>query len=462
MPRAIIYTRVSSDSTGRGRSVTEQETECRALCETKGWPVANVFTDNDIGASRWSRKDRPAYRELSDALLAGDVLVTWEASRAQRDLSAYVELRDLCAERGVLWCYSGRTYDLSRGDDRFSTGLDALLSEKEAEQTRERVLRGVRANAAAGRPHGRLPYGYRIIRNPTTGEAIDRVPDEAEAPIVREIVRRSVEGESMYSITADLNARGVPAPRPRADGTPNVWAPSNARRMVSSPTYIGKRTHHGQIVGDAVWEPIVSAEDYEAMMAVFADPARKTTTGHHPRWLLSGIVVCGACGGKSKVARSHGYTSYTCKDGFHTSRRTEHMDRIVTKAVVDRLKSDDILASMSASKTVGEDVMAEAKALRARLDAFVDNAADGELSPAALARIEAKLLPQIADAERRARSAVMSPLLAKLAGPDAERLFAAADIMEKREAITALVRVVMRPTRKSKTFDPTTVDITFI
>jgi hypothetical protein len=34
--------------------------------------------------------------------------------------------------------------------------------------------------------------------------------------------------------------------------------------------------------------------------------------------------------------------------------------------------------------------------------------------------------------------------------------------MEKREAITALVRVVMRPTRKSKTFDPTTVDITFI
>src|ERR1700687_5300489 len=61
--------------------------------------------------SRYSTKDRPEYKKLAKILKPGDVLVTWEASRAQRDLAAYVTLRDLCAERGVLLSYSGRTYD---------------------------------------------------------------------------------------------------------------------------------------------------------------------------------------------------------------------------------------------------------------------------------------------------------------------------------------------------------------
>jgi site-specific DNA recombinase len=82
------------------------------------------------------------------------------------DLAAYVELRDLCTGRGVFWSYSGKLHDLSNGDDRFSTGLDALLAEKEAEQISERVLRGKRKAAAEGRPSGRPPYGYRRQINP--------------------------------------------------------------------------------------------------------------------------------------------------------------------------------------------------------------------------------------------------------------------------------------------------------
>ncbi|MDV2477418.1 hypothetical protein F8M49_22210 [Rhodococcus zopfii] len=58
-----------------------------------GWTVAEVFTDNDIGASRYSGKDRPAWRKIREILQTGDVLVTWAASRAQRDLNAYMELR---------------------------------------------------------------------------------------------------------------------------------------------------------------------------------------------------------------------------------------------------------------------------------------------------------------------------------------------------------------------------------
>lgn len=62
------------------------------MCEREGWEISEVLTDNDIGASRFSGKDRPAWRRLHDTLGAGDVLVTWVASRAQRDLGTdYVE-----------------------------------------------------------------------------------------------------------------------------------------------------------------------------------------------------------------------------------------------------------------------------------------------------------------------------------------------------------------------------------
>jgi DNA invertase Pin-like site-specific DNA recombinase len=82
--RAIIYTRVSADQTGQGRSVASQEAECRAMCDRNGWEVAEVLCDNDIGASRWSGKKRPEYRRLTEVLRQGDVLVTWEASGLQR------------------------------------------------------------------------------------------------------------------------------------------------------------------------------------------------------------------------------------------------------------------------------------------------------------------------------------------------------------------------------------------
>jgi site-specific DNA recombinase len=88
--RAVIYTRVSSDPRGIGRSVEEQEADCRTIAEREGWSVVAVFVDNDRGASRFSNGHRPEYGKLVDYLAGdvADVLVTWEASRTQRDLDA--------------------------------------------------------------------------------------------------------------------------------------------------------------------------------------------------------------------------------------------------------------------------------------------------------------------------------------------------------------------------------------
>lgn len=445
--RAVIYCRVSSDPHQRGKSVTEQEAECRALAEKNGWDIAEpVLVDNDRGASRYSRGERPAYKQLADILRTGDVLVTWEASRAQRDLAAYLQLRELCTERGVLWCYSGKVHDLTAGDDRFITGLDALLAEKEVEQSRERILRAVRANAAAGKPHGKLPYGYMIVRDPTTGDPVDRVPDPETAPIVREAFGRVLSGEPLNVVVRDLNARGIPGPRPRRDGTPAPWIAVTLRKIIESPTYAGLRTHRGEVIGPATWEPLVTAEDHERMRALLADPARLTHRGCEPRWLLSGIALCGVCDARLRAQRNRTNMSYMCTNGFHVSRKTGNLDTYVVENVIRRLEGQDLAFGLDDADIELTQAREAAAALQRRLDAFADEAATGALSPSALARVEARIAPQIAAAEKRVRSLISSPLVAELAGRDAREKWFALPIRQQRELLRAVVDVRVLPT----------------
>jgi site-specific DNA recombinase len=470
--RAIIYTRVSSDPNDRGRSVTEQEAECRAVCARDRWDVVAVFGDNDRSASRYATKQRPEHQKLIRYIEAGgaDVLVTWEASRAQRDLRAYADLRDLCEQRGVLLSYSGRTYDMAESDDRFSTGLDALLAERESDQTRKRVLRAVRANADKGRPHGKLLYGYRREYDPATRELIGQVPDEqdtvdetgtvvrgATAPIVREAARRVLSGETPYAVAQDLNRRGVPTPRGAARG----WDLTQVKRLCVNPGYAGKRTHRGKVIGPASWPPILDETTHLALVAKLGDPARRSQRDSAVKHLLSGIAVCGVCGGRLRVQKNRGFLAYLCVDGFHVSRRETDVDEYVTEVVLCRLERPDLAdAFTDTADAETAAALAEAREKRARLDGFYDAAAAGELSPQALSRIEARLLPEIEAAEQRALPRFTSPLVTEVAGSEARERWERLPITARREVISTLMTIrIMPSTRGRRTFDPESVAI---
>lgn len=449
--RAILYCRVSSDPRQHGKSVSEQETECRAVATRNGWNIGEVLVDNDRGASRYSRKDRPAYRRLAEILAAGDVLVTWEASRAQRDLKAYLQLRDLCAEREVLWCYSGKVHDLTAGDDRFTTGLDALIAEREVEMSRDRVLRAARANAAAGRPHGKPAYGYRIVRDPDTGQPVDRVPDPVAAPVVREILTRVLSGDSVYAITTDLTARRIPAPHQPRDAEPEPWGRTTVRRIAANPTYAGLRTHHGKIVGPGTWEALITPDEHQRIVAMLNDPSRLKHRGNAPRWLLSGIGVCGVCGATVRRLKGHGRDIYVCRVGGCTSRPVDLLDAYVEELVLRRLESQDFAASLEVTDDAYAAAVEDARALRQRLDGFTDSAAEGELSPAALARIEAKLRPKIEAADARVRALVASPHVARMSGFGARERWKLLTVRDRRELVQTIVKVEVFPMGRGHT-----------
>jgi site-specific DNA recombinase len=443
--RALIYARVSSDPRGLGRSVAEQEVDCRAVAAREGWAVTGVLVDNDRGASRHSTGARPAFDRLAQAVSAGecDVLLTWEASRFQRDLAVYVELRELCRVAGVQWSYSGRTYDLSRTDDRLTTGLDALLAERESDMTRERVRRAMASAAVAGRPHGRPLYGYT-----RTADSQEIDPDAAD--VVREAAMRVAGGEALSGVAADLNARGILSPGGRR------WELTQIRRLVTNPAYVGQRVHRGKIVGPANWPAIVDDETYWTNVSRISDPRRKTTRPGAVRHLLTGLATCGVCGGRigSQLNRG-GYRAYLCRVGFCVSRKESDVDAFVSAVMAARLALPDVLAVDDRGAVAARGEVAE---LRARLEGFYDAAASGAVTPAALARIEARLLPEIEAAETRSRRVSPAPALRAVAGND----WAALPITVKRELISLLAVVRILPTvGGQRTFDPTRIDVSW-
>ncbi|EOM77759.1 recombinase family protein [Rhodococcus rhodnii] len=463
--RAIIYCRVSSDAEGRSRSVGEQEAECRAVCERNGWPVAEVLADNDVGVSRYSRvKDRPAYDRLKQILRPGDVLVLWEASRASRRLDGYVELRDLCASRGVLWNIGGQTYDPAKSNDRVMTGIRAILSEDEAEQTRQRVQRAHRHNAEAGRAHG-TAFGYRVARDPDTGRAgildpatgnlVTRQLHPEQAPIVREMATRVLAGESVWAIAKDLNERGVPTARGAAKWHSNVIS-----MMLKKPTYAGLRAHHGALSpAEAQWEPIITVEQHRALVAILSDPTRRTQRGTQPRHLLSGIATCGVCGGRMTRFLSMGRNSYRCHDNGCVSRIAEPVERMVEEVLLRRLELIDGIAELEPPDV--STALSEVQELRDRLAGFADDAAEGKVSRESFYRIEARLREQIGAAERRARR-TLPKIVEELVGPNARANWKVMGIDGRRAVARALLTVEIRKApRSGRRFLPEYVHVDF-
>jgi DNA invertase Pin-like site-specific DNA recombinase len=173
------------------------------------------------------RKTRKDWHRLLGDLDQGliDVIITWEPSRADRDLETWVAFVAKCRARGVLIHITGEDETLdartpSHWHRLIEGGLDAAM---ESEKISKRTRRGVAAAAVAGAFHGDCPYGYeRVIvgERPTRHgpkPIREQRPHPVHADVVREIFERG-RNDPIIAIMKDLNGRGVLAPASDAQG----------------------------------------------------------------------------------------------------------------------------------------------------------------------------------------------------------------------------------------------------
>ena len=397
LERGAIYGRLSKDRSGLSENVEIQVAECRGYAVEEEIEVGGVFADNDISASRYSRRPRPGYEALLAAIRAGrvEVVLVTEMTRLYRRMEELLDLIRLAESTALrrIETTSGLGYDLSTGEgihNAINAVNNAML---ESRQISDRIKRKKRVRAAQGLPNGGArPYGY---------ESGGMVVREAEAAVLREVARRAIAGESFTTITLDLNERGVPT----AKGT--AWRVSNLQRLVLSKRYLGVRTHHGA-EHPAQWPAIFSPEEHELLVAASKARQREWTNGRPGArtYLLTGLAVCGRCGSpmvgsrKQEAPDDPAQRRYRCRKVDPHGRATgcgqvfraaEPLELFVSRAVLHRFDSPEVALALAPREQ--EDkirrLVERYDRQRQKLDELVDDYAADLLSKAQFARAKA-------------------------------------------------------------------------
>lgn len=469
---AYLYGRNSRDMKKKGieSSVGDQLADGREICDANGWPIKREFADPGRSASRYAKRERKDFEEMIAGIEAGEcrILVAWEASRYYRDLEVYVRLRSVCMAAGVLLCYNGTVYDLSKRADRKATAQDALQAEDEAEGIRDRNLRTVRLNAKAGNPHGRILWGYARRYDPDTGDLAEQYPHPDRAKIVKKIFDRVAAGETEYSILQNLRAEGERLPDIR-------WEQHHLREMLRNPAYKGRRIHQGTDVGKATWPALVKAETFDAVQMIISRPERQTTRSSAVAHLLSGLGRCGECGTLPplRVLKNRNYLAYQCPEKFNTVMREDKLDAYVEEAVIEWLGSKAAAAAfatnseqerMTAARLRESQMQAQLNEARAQAAKFGPGG-QPMLSIQSLAALEATLTPLIAEARQEAEAVTVPPLLRGIIGqPNVDAIWDDLSMAQRRAVLRAVVniRLMKARARGVRTIEPGRIVLTFV
>ena len=451
----VIYTRVSLDRTGEALAVARQEEECRALAERLGMTVVKVYTDNDISAT--SGKVRPDFEAMLKAKPAA--IIAWHQDRLLRLTR---DLERVIALNVPVYTVTAGTLDLTTPAGRAVARTVAAWSQYEGEQKATRQVAANRQRAAKGEPSGSVGYGYR--RGSAGLEIV-----ESEAAIVREVARRLLDGESLRSIAADLNERGVQSPR-RTAGS-GRWSGTTLRQMILRESLAGLRRYRGEVIGEGNWPAIISRDEHDRIVAMLNDPSRKRQyVGRTPKYLLSGIALCGRCGGKMKRFPGRKSTtksgtrrqppSYACTECLRIRRKQESVDERVEEAIIAWLSKP----SAAQLLTQGDaDAVQEARAAIEAIDARMANAADmfaaGDIDAAQLARITERLRSDRAQAQTTMEAALPAAIPTDLIGANARHVWDGLSMDTKRTIVTTLATVTILPSGSGKSWDPESVQV---
>ncbi len=452
-----IYARISRDDQGDALGVARQLEDCEREAERRGWPVVRRYVDNDVSA--YSGKSRPEYTALLADVEAGavDAVIVWDVDRLTRTPAELESFIDLADRHRLSLASIGGEVDLSTPQGRLTARIKGSVARHEVEQQSRRLRRKFQANAAAGVPHGPIPFGYRMEtdrdeRGKVTGRRYVIVEDEAA--LLRDWYARVIAGETLRSIAKEAAANGV-----RSRGG-KVMEGVSIGRMLRRPLYIGQRVHKGEVIGPGQWEPIVDEGTWSQAVAVLSDPNRVPTRGPEPRYLGSGIYRCGRCGtGMRPIVSAQDKPgsrppTYGCPGCNRLARKMEPVDEVVNAVMVARLSRPDTVLDLAADPGKLREAIAHRDGLTARLDTAADQFAEGTITARQLTRITERLTADLTEAERRVASLQPSRVLDGMTGPGAAEAWHSASLEKRRTILRELVTITIQPTGPGIRFEP--------
>lgn len=383
---AAVYLRISLDKTGEELGVTRQREDCLAECKRRGWTPVE-YVDNDLSASRFARKDRPAYQRMLADMRDGKVqaVVTYKADRLHRKPSEGEEFIDIANAKHIELATVTGFFELSTSEGRAMYRQMCGWAAYESDVKSDRQCRAAKQLAERGKPKWRKAFGYLPETRPKEEDDGTRQPDERTAPLVKEAYRMVLAGNSLGDICRMLNgarAYGL-------NGKP--WTATTISLFLRNPRNAGLRAHNGEIVGQGTWPGLVDENTWHDAQSVLNQPSRKPGRKSVQKHLLTGMLTCGKCGhhlsgmwgtqAHKDSPKAHSIV-YGCKGCRGVSIRAEHVEPLLSRYVAERLSRPDAIDLLLAEQHDTEQAQAtrdELSGLYARLDTIAADYAEGLL-----------------------------------------------------------------------------------
>jgi site-specific DNA recombinase len=358
MTRAVIYARYSSDNQ-RDASIEDQVRQCRARIDQEGWQTGEVYSDHAISGATTLR---PGYQKMLEDARAGrfEVLVAEALDRLSRDQENVAGLFKQLSFAGV------RLFTLSEGEvSELHVGLKGTMNALFLKDLAQKTRRGLEGRVRQGKSGGGLCFGYDVVHSvDTAGEPVhgERRINQIESAIVRRIFEEFAEGRSPRAIAGALNKEDIPGPAGKNWGPSTIYG--NWRRgtgILNNELYVGRLVWnrqqfikdpntgrrqarpnpeskrivegvpHLRILDDVLWKLVKERQRESRSRVMTKDQGVRSERARRPRYLLSGLLKCGTCGGGfSKISQSH----YGCS----TARNKGTCDNLLV------LRRDDLEA----------------------------------------------------------------------------------------------------------------------
>ena len=491
MMRAVIYARFSSENQSAS-SIADQIEVCSRYITKSGWTSVTTYSDAAMsGASRF----RPGYQQLLADLDCGlfDVVVVEALDRLGRKLADIADLHDRCTFAGII------LVAVNVGEiTAMHIGMLGTMAQLYLSDLKQKTWRGQLGRALQGKVPGGKAYGYDLV-TAATGE---RQINPVEAAIVSRIFTEFANGHSPRAIAKRLNAEGVPGPggRPWGDTTIRGQA-ERGTGVLNNALYVGRlewnRCSYVKDPAPAGVSPVPiparsgrspkcrssalsmmnSGNGSRRVRRRCASRLAATPGGnalnraHRRHFLLSGLLVCGSCGGGYTIVGPDRYgcaahrSKGTCTNTLLISRHALE-DRVLS-GLEERMMAPDLVAAfvdefnaeMRKLATSAERETLAAKRTLAEIErklaAIVRAIEDGAYTPTLKARLTA-LEQEKAQTEARLRAGKHAPVLRlhtnlpelyrNKIGRLAEALNAPETVTEAAEIMRGLIdRIVLTP-----------------
>ena len=391
MSTAVIYRRQSLDRAGDELGIDRQLAECERVAKARGILISHVVTDNDFSASK---RGRPGYDRLVKSVSAGQVttIVILRIDRLLRLNDELEELIVLVEQKNVHVVTCEGEIDLSTPQGRLLARIlvSVARSEMEIKGARHKLANSQRAQS--GLPHaGRRAFGY------NNGGMTIR---EDEALILKDIAHRFLNGWTYTEIAYYLNAQGLKT----AMGSSFVSIA--IRQLLQRKRYVGIREYEG-VEYQGVWPTIYDRDTWARIQYTIKErSASIESRSKSRRYLLTGLLECGACGFPMNGSRSKVHQSeivrhiYRCKaQGAYEpvagcgriSRGSVPLEHFIKEMIIYRLDSEELRKALDTNTDPSSvNLLAKLERNKERVNELVDDYADDTLTKSEFKRAKAR------------------------------------------------------------------------